>query len=285
MINPIITRANEILNSILDSLEQSLSADILCINGPINSELVTMSREAIETRYNSYGLRNKLCVMLTTNGGDVTSTERLVTIFRHYYNEVEFIVPDYAYSAGTILCMSGDRIWMNYNSVLGPIDPQVLNKENRYVPAMGYLEKIKELLKKAKKNTISQAEFLILKDFDLAEISQYEQATDLTIELLNKWLVKYKFKNWDIHSSNGTIVTKEEKEQRAKKIAKELGNYKRWKSHGRPLTIETLNSLKLLIDDFDQCSFGKEIVEFHNILVDYMSLQNANAMIYMRSTQ
>ena len=73
--------------------------------------------------------------MLTTGGGSTTVVERLVNILRQHYKEVNFIVPDYAYSAGTIFCMSGDNILMDYFSVLGPIDPQVQNKEGRLVAA------------------------------------------------------------------------------------------------------------------------------------------------------
>lgn len=71
------------------------------------------------------------------------------------------------------------------------------------------------------------AEFLILKDFDLAELRAYEQAKELTTTLLKKWLVKYKFKNWSVHSSNGNKVTEEDKKKRAEEIAKQLGDNKR----------------------------------------------------------
>lgn len=183
---------------------------------------------------------NTLTVMLTTNGGSAEVAERLVYIFRKHYSEVNFIIPDYAYSAGTILCMSGNDIYMDYFSVLGPIDPQVPNKEGKYVPALGYLDKISELIELARCGKISQAEFLILKDFDLAELKQYEQARDLTIDLLKEWLVKYKFKNWDKTETKKCDVTKEIKEQRAEKIASELSNYSKWHTHGRPLNIEKL---------------------------------------------
>lgn len=102
--------------------------------------------------------------------------------------------------------MSGDNIYMDYYSVLGPIDPQVQNKDGKLVAALGYLDKVNELLEKARKNEISNAEFLILKDLDLAELREYEQAKELTIDLLKKWLVKFKFKNWTLHSSSGNIV-------------------------------------------------------------------------------
>ena len=116
-----------------------------------------------------------------TGGGSAIAVERYVNILRKHYTEVNFIVPDYAYSAGTIFCMSGDYIYMDYFSVLGPIDPQIQNKEGKFVAALGYLDKINELIEKAKNNDLTQAEFLILKDFDLAELRGYEQAKELTI--------------------------------------------------------------------------------------------------------
>lgn len=102
------------------------------------------------------------------------------------------------------------------------------------VPALGYLDKINELIVKAQKNELTQAEFLILKGFDLAELSAYEQAKELTIELLKKWLVKYKFKKWTVHQTTpnliGRPVTDLEKIARAEDIVDKLSNNNHWKS-------------------------------------------------------
>ena len=117
---------------------------------------------------------------------------------------------------------------MNYYSTLGPIDPQVPNKEGHLVAALGYLDKINELLDKAKRNELTQAEFLILKDFDLAELRSYEQAKELAIDMLKKWLTTYKFKDWTIHS-DGSAVTQEEKEHltaRLRQAAEQEDNMK-----------------------------------------------------------
>lgn len=46
-------------------------------------------------------------------------------------------MPNFAYSAGTIFCMSGDNIYMNYYSALGPVDPQVQNRDGKLVAALG----------------------------------------------------------------------------------------------------------------------------------------------------
>ena len=73
--------------------------------------------------------KEQLAVILTTTGDSATAVERYVNIIRKHYNKIIFIIPDYAYSAGTIFCMSGDEIWMDYFSVLGPIDPQIRNKD------------------------------------------------------------------------------------------------------------------------------------------------------------
>lgn len=129
-----------------------------------------------------------------------TLNDRLI---RHHYKEVYFVVPDFAMSAGTILCMSGDKIFMDYSSSLGPIDPQVFNGK-QWVPALGYLDKVEQLLQKAQNGTMTDAELIILQNQDLALLSRYEQARDLTITLLKEWLVTYKFKDWTTHGTTAS---------------------------------------------------------------------------------
>ena len=161
---------------------------------------------------------------------------------------------------------------MNYFSVLGPIDPQVRNKEGNYVAALGYLDKINELLEKAKNNTLSKAEFQILRDFDLGELRSYEQAKELAIDLLKNWLTKYKFKDWNVHSDNVTLVTEEEKEKRAIEIAERLSNNNYWKSHSRPIGINVLrNELRLKIIDYEeQAELNRLITEYYDVMTEYI---------------
>lgn len=268
--NPVDKAVTVLLQNSLSDLEKATNSDVLSYFGPIVDGNENAFLDIIEELANDADRKDTLSVVLTTNGGSAIAVERYVNIIRNFYDKVVFIVPDYAYSAGTIFCMSGDEIWMDYFSVLGPIDPQVTNKEGRMVPAMGYLDKVNELIEKAQKGTLTQAEFLILKDFDLAELRRYEQARELTIDLLKKWLVQYKFKNWTIHNSSSKPVTDKEKEKRAEEIAKELGNNKRWKSHGRPINIKELGSLKLKIDDYsNDAAVRPAIRQYYNLLRDF----------------
>jgi hypothetical protein len=269
---PVDSTIKSLLNSHLGDLEAHFGGDFVSFSGPILDGIESAFLKVLEDLASDKEKRKALYLMLTTNGGSAIAVERIVNILRHHYDEVNFIVPDCAYSAGTILCMSGDSIHMDYYSVLGPIDPQVKNKEGKYVPALGYLDKVKELVGKKQ---LSKAEFLILKDMDLAELRAYEQAKELTVELLKKWLVKYKFKNWSMHRTNPDLknqtVSGAEKQLRAEEIASALSDNTRWKSHGRPINIEALKELRLEIEDYSGIPERKEKVRiYYNLLSDYI---------------
>lgn len=270
----------EELNRRLLKLEKHLSGDVMSFSGAISEWLSPKVLGVIENLSKSKNKRDTLYIILTTTGGSANAVDRYVNIIRNHYKIVNFIVPDYVYSAGTIFCMSGDNIYMDYYSVVGPIDPQVQNKEGRWVAALGYLDKVKELLDKAKpipenpNGTLTNAEFLILKEFDLAELRGYEQARDLTIDLLKKWLVKYKFKNWTIHETTSALlrqpVTEEQKVKRAGEIAVELGETSKWKSHTRPINMESLRDMKLKIEDFSSDKELKKLIRsYYEFLRDY----------------
>lgn len=277
---------HQLLGDRLNSLEKHFDADVLTYFGPFEGGESTFLR-IIEELVNDSNKKEKIYIVLTTRGGNAAVVERMVNILRYNYNEVNFIVPDYAYSAGTIFCMSGDNILMDYFSVLGPIDPQVQNKEGRLVAALGYLDKINELIEKAKNNTLTNAEFIILKDFDLAELRGYEQAKDLTIALLEKWLVKYKFKNWTIHRTSqvkkSKPVTEAEKLKRAKEIADQLSNNNKWKAHGRPINIETLKELRLEIEDYSDNSDRRKLIrDYYELVSDYVITRGFPIFVHTR---
>lgn len=272
MKNKLEELSQKTIAGMLLGLEECLNADVFTYFGNIVNGVERQVKDIIEMLANDPKKHDKIFVILTTAGGSLSPVQRMVDVLRHYYHEVNFIIPDYAFSAGTIWCMSGDNIYMNYYSAFGPIDPQIQNKDGKLVAALGYLDKINELLQKAKSNTLTQAEFLILKDFDLAEIKSYEQAKELAIEMLKEWLTKYKFKDWSVHSSTGKPVTKVEKEERAKEIAEKLSDNNRWKSHGRPIGISTLaNELHLAIIDFEKdYELNRKISEYYDGICEYI---------------
>jgi membrane-bound ClpP family serine protease len=111
-----------------EALEQQLQGDVAFYYGPIEVGALKMFRDFMEkSRLVSTCGGKLLFFFLNSPGGSAEAAEKMVEIMRHHYSEVAFFVPDMAFSAGTILCMSGDHIYMDYSSALGPIDPQVWN--------------------------------------------------------------------------------------------------------------------------------------------------------------
>lgn len=278
----------DVLNERLAALEKYFEADVIFFYGDINPGYLKVFRDFIETLRGSDQGSDRLVVILNTPGGSAEGVEKMVEVIRYHYREVFFVVPDYAMSAGTIFCMSGDKIFMDYSSSLGPIDPQVHNGKE-WVPALGYLDKVDALLEKARNGTISHAEFLILQSQDLAMLSRYEQARDLTVTLLKKWLVEYKFKDWLEHGTDpeklGQPVTDQEKAARAEEIARLLGNNRRWHSHSRMIGIDTLkDELRLKVEDYsDDAELRGLIRAYNDLMIEYLSRSQFSIFMHSRT--
>ncbi|OHD53518.1 MAG: serine dehydrogenasease [Spirochaetes bacterium GWF1_49_6] len=273
------------LKDLLIELEKHFEADVVSYYGEINPFYEKPFRDFIEQLKKEKPEQNRLVIILNTPGGSAEITEKFVAIIRYHYREVYFIIPDYAMSAGTIWCMSGDKIYMDYSSSLGPIDPQVFNG-TKYVPALNYLEKVDELIKK---ENLTQAEFIMLREIDLAELKSYEQAKNLTISLLEDWLVKYKFKNWSIHRSNpeklNKSVTEEEKKERAREIAVKLNDTKYWHSHSRAIGIDSIkNILRLEVEDYSENPLLRDLIRRYNdTLTGYILRSGIEVFLHSRN--
>lgn len=270
------------LDQLVVELEQHLSADGLAMFGQITHGVDHVIRQAIEAFGNNRA--PKLAVVLETPGGVVEVVERIVDVLRHHYREVFFIIPDVAMSAGTVLAMSGDSIYMDYFSRLGPIDPQI-EKDGKLVPALSYLAQFNRLIALAKEGKLSNAEFALLAKFDLAEIHQYEQARELTGTLLRRWLATYKFKNWQLTEGRNLPVDDAMRQQRAGEIADLLSDNERWHSHGRGISMETLRANNLKIEDFGQDpELNRVVRDYHSLLRDFVYLnQRLQNFVHTRS--
>lgn len=252
------------------AIEEANDADVLTYIGPIFPPADDAIKDAIE---DITSRRGSMFVIIETDGGYVDVAERIARILRHHYGRVEFIVPSYAMSAGTVLVMSGDAIHMDYASTLGPIDPQVSKDGGRmFVPALGYLEQYDRLIKKSAEGTLTSAEAMYLvQNFDPAELYRYEQERELSIALLEDWLVNYKFKSWTKTETNGKTVTKRMRANRAKRVGQMLNDTAHWHSHNRGIPMEVLRrDLKLQIEDFGKNeALDRPMHDYYRLLKDY----------------
>ncbi len=264
LIDGALRKANSRLGDFLDG-------DVIFLKAPMAQPVDDNVRREVEA-INETANKDRLIVVLETRGGFIEVVERIVGVFRKHYQLVDFIVPNYAYSAGTVLVMSGDEIYMDYHSILGPIDPQYESETGDYMPGMGYLAKYEELMETINKapstdNVRAEIAYLIQR-FDPAKLYHIEHAIEHSKSLLRNWLPRYKFKDWSTRETSGEPVTDADKEARANEIAEVLGEVTRWHSHGRGITLRELRSeeIRLKIKDF-----GGE-GELDNLIRDYYSL-------------
>jgi hypothetical protein len=279
-LRPIDNNTREQLNRQLSQIESLLAGDGIAIVSPIFYGLDVQVKRAIE---HFKDRKARVLIVLDTPGGIAEVVERMVTCVRHHYQEVYFLIPDRAMSAGTIFAMSGDKIYMSYFSTLGPIDPQV-EKDGKLFPALSYLNQFNRLCAKAEKGNLNTAEFALLQKLDLGELHHFEQAKELSVELLVNWLSQYKFKDWIQHASSREAVTEDEKRVRAKEIGNVLSNNERWRSHGRGISRETLaKEIRLRIDEVEAVAGLAEALEgYFGLLRDHMLREQFNSFVHTR---
>lgn len=286
-------KATDLVESKLEELNKKLSgkfsgADVIVFRAPLAPGIDDHIRNYIEDMKQKDATKKKLCVLVETYGGYVEIVERIYSVFRKHYDEVIFIVPNYAYSAGTVLVLSGDEIYMDSYSVLGPIDPQFETEEGRsWYSGIGYLHKFNELVVKiniarAKGENVSAELAYLVKRFDPMKLFQIEQARDHSKELLVEWLPKHKFKNWTTTSS-GKTVDQAYKKERAADIAEKLAEPKRWHSHGRGIGIKELvnEEIKLKVENFESDQILNELVRgYYDLFIDYCNKQTVESAVH-----
>jgi hypothetical protein len=242
-------------------------------------------------------------IILVTPGGSAQQVAKFVDKLRPRFDNVSFILPDMCMSAGTIFVMSGDEIIMDSRAYIGPIDPQVPNKDGQYVPAQSILtliEDIKtkgeELIKKGQRPQWTDLQ--ILNQIDGKEIGNAINASQYSIELVKNYLYKYKFRTWIVHSDSRP-VTDQEKIITADKIATLLCKHDYWKTHSRGINRiiaweecglkikhpEDIDGLKRAIRKFwALCYWGFEKTPAYKVFIsdNYCLLRNEFTVISKR---
>ena len=275
------TIAVEWLHTKLEEIETHCNADALTIYGQIMPPIDHHVRLAVESLPHA---RNSLLVIIDTPGGIVEIAERIVSTLRHHYQEVKFLIPDCAMSAGTVLVMSGDAVLMDHFSRLGPIDPQLyIESKPIATSVLSYLEQFERLVRKSEEGTLTSAELVLLQKLDLADLRQYELAAELSVNLIREWLVHYKFKDWSTHSSTGQTVTPDEKTDRAEEIARALNDQQRWGTHNRMIDRYALTELGLRIDDLESDQELSDLVkEYFWFFRDFAFRNQQHLLIHSR---
>lgn len=199
----------------------------------------------------------KVDILLSTNGGSGQQIQRFVDSLRNRFDEVDFIIPSFCMSAGTLFALSGDNIWMTQNASLGPIDPQIPIQSGRYVPAQALLMLVEKLQKEgmesmSKGQPIPWTSIRMIDTIDKKELGDAISATQYSEQMAASFIEKYKFKHWTTKDTTKAVVTSADRKTRAKEIAQALASHDKWKSHGHCINRDVLwNEIKLKINHPD----------------------------------
>ncbi len=78
------------------------------------------------------GHQDKLSVIVQSRGGFPDDAFKLANVIHEFADHITFIVPSFAKSAATLLCLSGNRILMGPITELGPTNP-MMNVDERLI--------------------------------------------------------------------------------------------------------------------------------------------------------
>jgi ATP-dependent protease ClpP protease subunit len=205
--------------------------------------------------------RRGLDLILHTPGGSIAATESLVDyLHKMFGNDIRAIVPQIAMSAGAMIACSCKEILMTRHANLGPIDPQLGS-----LPAYGVKEEFERACKEVKEDSskipIWQA---IIGRYGPTFLSQCENAIDWSKKFVEKQLEQVMF-----HADPKA-------KEKAKKIVRQLTDYRGNKTHARHIHFEELQTMGLkvsLIED-DQ-DFQDVVLTVHHCFMH--SLMNTPA--------
>ncbi len=108
----------------------------------------------------------ELDVVLHTPGGHIESAFKIVKLLRKHAKAINIIVPSYAKSAGTLICLCADKMILTTTSELGPLDVQMPEHQegdvDTYKSALNGYKALEQIQKHAVEN-MDVATMLILR--------------------------------------------------------------------------------------------------------------------------
>lgn len=193
----------------------------------------------------------KIDFYIETPGGSGEAAEEIAKFLRKKFNEVNFIIAGEAKSAGTILSLSGDNIYMCDTGSLGPIDAQVRMGRST-ISAHDYKEWVDSKRAEAEeKGSLNPFDAAMIAQISPGELYGVINSLEFAKDLVKGWLEEHKFKNWSETRERKIKVTPKMKKERANEVAEMLCDHTTWRTHGRSLKIEDLQEVLKIerIDD------------------------------------
>jgi len=120
--------------SLIAAIEEKRKSRLICFltSDRLNASAI-IAKDAIPFFFNQLrqiGEVPRLDLLVFTAGGDTLAAFGLARLLREFAKWVGVLVPDRCFSAGTLLAISANQIYMTRAGMLSPIDPSVTTQLN-----------------------------------------------------------------------------------------------------------------------------------------------------------
>lgn len=181
-----------------------------------------------------------LTLILHTPGGITNAAETIVSYLHTKFDYIEVIVPTFAMSAGTMICLGADKLIMGRQSQIGPIDPQI-PLGGRTVSARAIVEQFKKAKEELSEDLrLAHLWAPVLQSLGPALIQEAQDALDYSEEMVKGWLTKRMFRG------------KSDALHAASEAASYFNKASVHKSHGRRIDREEARSQQVYVDDLEE---------------------------------
>ncbi len=139
--------------------------------------------------------KEDLLLILHTPGGLAAAAETIVGYLRSKFKKIDVVIPTYAMSAGTMIALGCDRIVMDRQSQLGPIDPQMVF-DGRHYSAHSIVGQFNQAKKEIQDNPLlAHAWVPVLRSLGPALLEEARRIHSYGQTIVSDWLKKYMFAN------------------------------------------------------------------------------------------
>lgn len=123
-----------------------------------------------------------LDLMLNSPGGSVSTAVKMVNMLWNADGEDIFrlVVPDEAKSAATLVALGASEIVMSNTSELGPIDPQVEDRDGNWYSVFDYIAAYKSAEERLRARPSDPAYMMTFEKFDPVRYQSFKQMTEYT---------------------------------------------------------------------------------------------------------
>jgi ClpP class serine protease len=182
-----------------------------------------------------------ITLLLHTPGGSANAAETIVAYLRTKFKYIEVIVPTYAFSAGTMIALSANKIIMGRQSQLGPIDPQ-MPIGGGYYSARSVVDLFEAARTDILPNNLAAAHVWapVLQSMGPALLQEAKYALAYGEQMVAKWLESEMFK----HEQDAAA--------KAAATAKHFNDASAHKSHGRRIDRDEARNQNLDVEDLEE---------------------------------